>query len=176
MSEFRKTTYDDLYFITLTIVDWINLFDKLEYKDIIVRNLAYCIKNEHLKIYAYVIMSNHLHMICSRGEKDLNELLGRFKSYTSKAFLKEINENPKESRRDWLLILFRRASRKNNQYSKHHLWQYTNHPVLLDSHFIIQQKVDYIHVNPVRAGIVSEAHCYKYSSACLDGPLKMMGM
>lgn len=71
MSENKKTTPDDLYFVTLTVVDWINLFDRQVYKNIIVDNLNYCVEKEGLDIYAYVIMSNHLHMICRRRDKDL---------------------------------------------------------------------------------------------------------
>jgi putative transposase len=103
MSENKKTYPDCLYFVTLTIVGWINLFDRDCYKQILVENLQHCQEKEGLEIYAYVMMSNHLHMIARRGNgQDLTELLGRFKSVTSKKFIKEINNNPQESRRDWL--------------------------------------------------------------------------
>lgn len=165
MSENRKTTPDDLYFVTLIVVDWINLFDRQVYKNIIVDNLNYCVEKEGLDIYAYVIMSNHLHMVCRRRDKDLKELLGRFKSYTSKELLKEIESNNQESRKEWLLDLFQKAAKRNKQYSKYHLWQYTDHPVELYSNAVIDQKIEYIHQNPVRADIVTEPQYYKYSSA-----------
>ena len=91
MSELRKTSPDDLYFVTLTVVGWVDLFSRETYKNIIVENLKYCQEKEKLQIFSYVIMSNHLHMVCRRLDKDLKELLGRFKSYTSKLFLKEIH-------------------------------------------------------------------------------------
>jgi putative transposase len=106
-------------------------------------------------------------------EDDLTELLGRFKSVTSKKFIKEINNNPQESRRDWLLYQFNYFANKNSQYDDYHLWQYTNHPTELFSNNVIQQKVNYIHENPVRAGIVNDVAAYTYSSACPDSPLKM---
>jgi putative transposase len=152
------------------LVGWINLFDCDCYKQILVENLKYCQEKEGLDIFAYVI----LHMIARRSnELDLTELLGRFKSVTSKKFIKEIKDNPQESRRDWLLYQFNYFANKNSQYDEYHLWQYTNHPTELFSNNVILQKVNYIHENPVRAGIVNDAATYIYSSACVDSPLKM---
>jgi REP element-mobilizing transposase RayT len=99
MSENKRTSPDEVYFITLTIVGWINLFTRSCYKNILIKNLEYFRREKKLEIYAYVIMSNHLHMLCLRRETDLNELLGRFKGYTSKQFLKEIEQNSRESQR-----------------------------------------------------------------------------
>lgn len=173
MSEYRKTSPNDLYFVTLTITGWIDLFSRKVYKDIIVQNLQYCQQNEQLEIFCYVIMTNHIHLICRRLDKDLNELLGRFKSYTSKQLLKEIESNNHESRKDWLLYQFQFAAKINKQYSHYHLWQYTNHPTLLFTWETIKQKEKYIHDNPVRAGLVTDAGAYLYSSACVDSPLKV---
>ncbi len=174
MSELRRTTPNDLYFITLSIVGWIDSFSKEIYKEIIVNNLKYCQDSEKLDIFAYVIMSNHLRLVCRRTDEDLKELLGRFKGYTSKLFLKEIESNNQESRRDWLLELFRKYAKGNKQNSMYHIWDYTNHPITLYSNSVIEQKIEYIHQNPVRAGIVTEAQYYKYSSACFDSPLKIL--
>ncbi len=168
MSEFRKTTSNELFFVTLSVVGWIDLFTRSIYKDIIVQNLQYCQQKENLEIYCYVIMTNHLHLICRRcslagceqeqeKEKDLTDLLGRFKSYTSKELLKEIENNMQESRKDWMLNLFHEFAKQNKQYSKYHLWQYINHPTLLFSNEVILQKQNYIHENPVKAGMVTEA-------------------
>jgi len=174
MSEFRITTPDELYFVTLTTVGWVDVFTRNDYKNILVENLAYCQLNENLEIYSYVIMSNHIHMICRRQDKDLNELLGRFKSYSAKQIIKAIENNPQESRKEWLLYLFNYFAKANNQYSKNHFWQYTNHPVLLYSNDVIKQKMDYIHSNPVRAGLVNEPENYIYSSANIFSPLKVI--
>lgn len=176
MSEYRKTSPDELYFVTLTVSGWTDLFTRSVYKDIIINNLIHCQERENLDIFSYVIMSNHLHMICRRNGKDLNELLGRFKSYTSKLLLKEIKTNPQESRKEWLLHQFNFFAKRSKQYSEYHLWQYRNHPVLLFSPTVILQKQTYIHENPVRAGIVIDATAYKYSSACPDGPLSISEM
>ena len=66
MSEYRKTSADDLYFFTLTVVGWIDVFTRNEYRDILIQNFKYCQENEGLEIYSYVIMSNHFHMIAQR--------------------------------------------------------------------------------------------------------------
>jgi REP element-mobilizing transposase RayT len=160
MSEYRKAHADNLYFITLTVVGWIDVFSRREYKDIIVSNLQYCQQNEGLDIFCYAIMSNHFHAIVRRNEKELSELLGRFKSTTAKQIIKAIENNPKESRREWLLYMFNYFAKQNEQYSKYHFWQYKNQPVVLYTNEVIDQKRDYIHHNPVRAGLVANVQDY----------------
>lgn len=176
MSEYRKTYAGELYFITLTVAGWIDVFSRKEYKDIIVENLSYCQKQEGLEIYAYVIMTNHLHLIARRQDKALAELLGRFKSYTAKKIVAAIEGNQQESRREWLLYMFRHYAKTNKQYMNYHFWQYMNYPTLLHSVTVMQQKADYIHQNPVRGGLVTEPEYYLYSSACADSPLKVLEM
>jgi REP element-mobilizing transposase RayT len=175
MSQFRKTTPDDTYFITLTVIGWTNLFDREDYKSIIIRNLIYCQQKEGLEIFAYVIMSNHMHLVCRRIGKDLNELIGRFKSFTAKEFINEIECNPKESRKYWLLNVFKHYASLSKQFRNYRIWNYDNHPVLISNTAMLNQKVNYVHDNPLRAGIVIEGTFYKYSSACSDSPLKVLG-
>ena len=174
MSEVRRTTPDETYFITLTLMGWIDLFTRESYKKILVESLDYCQKKEGLEIFAYVIMSNHIHLICRRRDKNLSELLGRFKGFTAKALLKQIEVDPSESRKEWMQVLFHKFAIERTGYSRFHLWNYSNHPTLLYSNVVIDQKVEYIHNNPVRAGIVKEAHHYLYSSACENSPLTVL--
>ena len=173
MSEYLRTAPSELYFATLTVTGWVDVFSRKEYKDILIENLKYCQQKEGLEIFAYVIMTNHMHLIARRQDGDLTELLGRFKSYTAKKIIAAIETNPEESRKEWLLYLFNHFAKTNVQYNKYHFWSYTNYPVLLHTNDIIDQKVDYIHLNPVRAGVVTESEYYTYSSACADSPLKV---
>lgn len=174
MSELRKANTESPYFITLTIVDWVDVFTRKEYKDIIIKNLNYCQKEEGLHIYAFVIMSNHLHLVVRREhEKSLSELLGRFKSITSKEIVKAIQKNKFESRKEWMLAIFRQNAKGKKQYKDYHFWQYTSYPIALDYNYIIDQKIEYIHQNPVVAGIVEESHQYVYSSANPNNFLKV---
>ncbi len=174
MSEFRKASSDKLYFITLTVVGWIDIFTRNEYKNIIVQNLKYCQENENLEIYSYVIMTNHIHLICRRVDNDLQKLLGRFKSYTAKEIIKAIENNPTESRKDWLLYLFKFYAKQNGVFDKNHFWQSANYPIELYSYEVIKQKENYIHLNPVRAGIVANEGGYLFSSASKNSPLKVL--
>ncbi len=87
------------------------------------------------------------------------------KKYTSKAIIKAIEENPQESRKEWLLWFFERAGKKNSNNSKYQFWQQNNKPIELSNSKILEQKLNYIHNNPVEEGIVFESHEYRYSSA-----------
>ncbi|QKJ31439.1 transposase [Mucilaginibacter mali] len=170
----RTAPTDELYFVTLTITNWIDLFTRRIYSNLIIENLAYCQKNKKLNIYAYVLMTNHLHIVANVEDGRLGDVLRDFKTYTSKQLFKLIEDNLQESRRDWLLRSFEWAGANNPRNAHHQLWQNGNHPVLLYSADVIQQKIDYIHNNPVKAGFVGSAHEYWYSSANPDSPLKII--
>lgn len=155
----------ELHFLTLTVVGWIDVFTRREHRDIIIESLDYCRKNKGLEIFAYVIMSNHLHVIARAKETtNLSDILRDFKKYTSKAIIRAIGEEP-ESRREWMLSLFKMAVKENPGDAHHHFWQRGNHPVELDNIKIIDQKINYIHDNPVKAGLVENPEDYLYSSA-----------
>ncbi len=111
-------------------------------------------------------MSNHLHLIAAakEGSKGLSTILGDFKRHTAKQIIKTIKTQP-ESRREWLLNLFAYHAKYNRNNQNYQVWIQDNHPIELISPKWIQQKLDYIHLNPVRAGIVKETHHYLYSSA-----------
>lgn len=93
------------------------------------------------------------------------ELLRDFKKHTSKKMLVAIENNPRESRKEWLLWMFKRAGRDKGNIDRYQFWQHHNKPVELWSEKVIKQKVDYIHNNPVEAGFVTDAVDWKYSSA-----------
>ena len=171
----RTATTDGLYFVTLTVVDWVDVFTRAEYKQYLVENLAYCQEHKGLEIFAYVIMTNHVHLIGQTTGGTMSDLLRDFKSFTSKGLFQLISDNPRESRRDWMRQIFIRHGNINGLNKEFQVWQNGNHPTLLSINLteIIQQKVDYIHNNPVRAGIVSEAGMYLYSSAHPQNPLSV---
>ena len=117
-------------------------------------------------MYAWCIMSNHVHLIISTTETgNLSGIIGDMKRHTSKTILKAIEENMQESRRDWMLWLFKRAGEYNSNNEKYQFWQQHNHPVQLSTQEMINQRLDYLHNNPVEAGIVSYPPEYLYSSA-----------
>lgn len=165
MSEKYKIFPDGLYFITMTTVGWIDIFTRAEYCDEIINNLNYCIANKGLKIFAFVMMPSHIHLIAKVENGNLSDVLRDFKSYTSKKLIKMIEESNKESRREWLLYMFKFFGKKNAHNTTYQFWQQNNHAFDLFFNKFIDQKVDYIHNNPVEARIVTEPHYYVYSSA-----------
>ncbi|MFW6370543.1 MAG: REP-associated tyrosine transposase [Bacteroidota bacterium] len=152
------------YFLTLSVVNWVDVFTRQTYRDIIIENLRYCQKNKGLVIYAYVIMSNHIHLLVQSLEENLSGTIRDFKSYTSKTILENIN-NVSESRKEWLLKHFEIAAKKHKRNSNYQFWTHNNHPEIIYSDKFVKQKLEYIHNNPVKAGIVRNPEDYIYSSA-----------
>lgn len=154
------------HFITTTVVGWADALSREMYKEIIIDSLKYCREHKGLWIYAWVIMSNHIHLIVSAsGNGQLPDIVRDFKKFTSRALIKAINENPQESRKQWLMNMFRFAGSGNKANDVFQFWQQDYHPIALSSDLIITQRLNYLHENPVRAGIVWEPQHYKYSSA-----------
>lgn len=148
-----------VYYLTITVQEWVDVFTRKRYRDIIIESLQHCIDNKGLSLYAYVIMSNHLHLIARANEGfELSNIIRDFKRHTSKQILNSIQSEP-ESRRRWMLNIFSISE------NKHEFWQKDNHPFVLYSSEMVKQKLNYIHQNPVRAGFVREAQEYMYSSA-----------
>jgi putative transposase len=153
------------YFVTFSVVRWIDAFTRREYKNIIIDSLKYCIENKGLQLYAWVIMSNHIHLIIGTNNKPMQDILRDIKRHTSKAIVKAISENIQESRREWMLWFFEREGKGNPNNEQYQFWQQGNHPIELWSNDVIDQKLDYLHNNPVTAGWVDEPEHYLYSSA-----------
>ena len=165
MSIKNKITEDYKYFVTLTVVDWVDIFTRPIYRHIILYALEYCQKNKGLIIYAWCIMSNHLHLIIEAKEGyNLSDILRDFKKFTSKEILKTIKEYP-ESRRKWLLNRFEYAGKFNNKIKNYKFWKDGNEAKEIDTGKFLGEKLDYVHHNPVYAEIVDSAEEYRYSSA-----------
>ena len=166
MSEkYKAKNTEGFYFITLTIIDWIDLLVRPIYKHILIDSLQYCQINKGLNIYAYVIMPSHIHLIVkANGDNKLQDIVRDFKRFTSIKLIETIKEYP-ESRREWLLKKFEYAAkriRRNNQYK---IWQDGYHPLELTDNKMIEQRLNYIHNNPVVEEVVINPEDYKYSSA-----------
>ncbi|MCD4679860.1 MAG: transposase [Bacteroidales bacterium] len=155
---------DKLHFLTLRVINWIDIFTNKTYKDIIIDNLKYCQKEKGLEIYAYVIMSNHIHLLARASGENLSDVLRDFKSYSSKVILKTVQETT-ESRKKWILNQFAFAAKKHSRNTNYQLWTHENHAELIYSNKFIEQKLNYIHNNPVKKGIVEMPEDYLYSSA-----------
>ena len=166
-----------LYYLTLQVVDWIDVFTRPIYRDIVIDSLRYCQKNKGLQIFGYVIMSNHIHLIANSPDGHLSETLRDFKKFTARAIIDAIKEG-NESRRDWMLNRFGFNAQQHSRNEHYQLWTHENHAVILYSNDFIQEKLEYLHNNPVRARIVEKPEDYLYSSARnyadLDGMLDVV--
>ncbi len=153
------------YFMTLTIVEWIDLFTRERYSKIIIESLKFCSNNKGLNIFAYVIMSNHVHLIANcESNQNLSDILRDFKKFSSKQIIDSIKSEP-ESRRDWMLERFSKAANSHTKKHSYKVWQDGNHAIELYSEKFTWTKLQYIHKNPVRAGLVFQPEQWKYSSA-----------
>lgn len=167
MSIKNKIESNSIYFLTMTVVDWVDIFTREDYRYIIIDSLKYCQKEKGLEVYSWCLMTNHLHLIAAAKENGpftLSDILRDFKKFTSKTIIERIKEIP-ESRRKWLLDRFEFAGRYNKKIEFYKFWQDGNKPKEVYSEEFLQQKIAYIHDNPVRAGWVNEQQYYKYSSA-----------
>lgn len=167
MSEKYKTFPGGLFFVTLTLVGWIDLFTRYDYCDELINNLNFCIDKKGLRVFSFCIMPSHVHMVATLQDeqKQLSDVLRDFKSFSAKQFLKMINEHPQESRKEWLLHMFAYFAKHNGHNSQYQIWQQHNHPIHLFSNEWVEEKVNYIHQNPVKACLVTEPEAYVYSSA-----------
>jgi len=164
----RKYKFGDkahLHFVTYGIVGWIDLFTRNEYKQVIIDSLQHCMEKKGLDVYAWCIMTNHVHLIISSREKPLEDILRDHKRHTSETLRNAIKRNAGESRREWMIELFTRAGTANSNNSSFQLWQQHNRPIELYSREVIFQKLSYIHNNPVEAGFVEKAEDWIWSSA-----------
>jgi REP element-mobilizing transposase RayT len=155
---------EGLYYLTFQVVRWIDVFTRKTYKDVIIESLKYCQKNKGLELYAYVIMSNHIHLLAKSENEKLSETIRDFKRHTSKTIL-EMIETGNESRKEWMLNLFGFEPSKHKRNENYQFWTHENHAEHIYSIKFIAQKLQYIHNNPVRAGYVENAWDYLYSSA-----------
>ena len=102
-----------MYFITFTVVGWVDLFIRKEYKDILLDSWKHCQKEKDLEIYAWCIMTSHVHMIVGSKGRALDKIIGKMKSFTSRRLRKSIVSNQSESRREWLLPMMKKAGLQN---------------------------------------------------------------
>lgn len=153
------------HYITMTIVEWVDVFSRNNQKLAIIDSLKHCIDNKGLTIFAYVVMPNHVHLICrADGEMGLSEIIRDFKTHTSKKIIKLIKEEP-ESRREWMLEVFSKACSHLKRNQKYKVWQSGNQAKEIFSSAFFYEKLEYIHNNPVVELMVSNPEDYMFSSA-----------
>ena len=155
--KYKFTEHEGIYFFTATVVDWIDVFTRNIYRNILINSFRFCQKNQGLRVHAWVLMSNHFHMICSFADnKEAGMVIKNIKSFTAIKIIDAIINNDLESRKAWMLNIFEENGKANKNNYRFQFWQHENHPILLDDPQKYRQRLNYLHENPVKAGFVYE--------------------
>lgn len=127
-------------------------------------------------MHAYCIMTSHVHLIVSFEEDhSLSDVIRDLKRHTAAQLRKAIQEHSGESRKIWLLWMGERVGKRNRRNIGFQLWQQHNHPIELTTTYMTQQRLDYVHANPLKAGFVDNpsswvwSSCRAYESGIDDG-------
>lgn len=158
-SRLRITDRDGIYFITSTIVEWIPVFTGCEYYRILIDSIQFCRENKHLKLYAYVILENHFHMIVSGP--DLSRAIQSLKRHSARMIIQTLEKQGK----NWLINQLHLYKKEYKKESIHQLWQEGFYPVLIRNKKMLHRILTYVHHNPVKKGYVNRPEHWKYSSA-----------
>lgn len=152
------------YFVTWTTVNWLPLFRESVYRQIILDSLNYLRINKHTQLNAFVVMLSHIHTILwPDDEINLSDVIRDFKRFTSK----EISKEAKRQGAAQFIKAFEssRLANRAQDISQYQVWQEGSHPEAIFTERFAKQKMDYIHLNPVRAGLAKTAEAWPYSSA-----------
>src|SRR3990170_204069 len=144
------------YFVTAALRNFTPLFDEREIVSIVFDSLNFLRRNKGLKIYAYVVMPEHVHLVASAGEASITTLIGDFKRFTSRNIA------------EWLRVnnppLFEKLKADAYRGQNYAVWQETFRSEVIYERKFLVQKIDYIHNNPVRRGLVEEPGDWRYTS------------
>lgn len=152
--------------MSFAVVEWLDVFTRNEYKDILLESLRFCQKQKGMEIFAWCIMTNHVHLVFRSNEGYRPEIvLGDFKKFTSRELVKAVSNNPRESRRYWLLTKFKEAAMASSNVKNFQFWRHDNKPIEVWSNKVIAEKIRYVHNNPVEEGLVFRPEDYVYSRA-----------
>ena len=147
------------HFVTCTILHWLPIFTRKESVQIIIDCLKFLQEKDDLKLYAYVILENHLHMVVQSN--DLQKSMQSFKQYTAKQILDMLKKGNVTTILDQLAF-YKKAHHKEKIYQ---VWEEGYQPKLIQTDTMMKSKIEYIHENPVKRGYVDEALHWRYSSA-----------
>lgn len=170
---YKIRNQNEKHFISFAVTEWVDVFNRQVYRDIVLDSIRYCQENKGMLLNAWCIMTNHLHLILSSKTGSLSDIISDFKKYTSRQLIHSICNNPSESRREWMLNIFTEAGSRNSRNKSFQFWRQSlsrtccgnNHPVVFYSPAFTLQKLNYLHHNPVDAGWVAQPEHYLYSSA-----------
>ncbi|MGK7389529.1 MAG: REP-associated tyrosine transposase [Candidatus Cyclobacteriaceae bacterium M2_1C_046] len=160
MSSWKIHQEIEVYFTTSTIVEWLPIFVEEEFLKILTNSLTFCVENKGLKIHGYVIMLNHIHLLSS-ADGNVSDIMRDFKAFTSHEIVKLLKRN----RGSIPLQVFKQAARLDDKCLNYKVWQTGFHPIGIETEKFYNQKLNYIHQNPVRKSLVAKPEYWFYSSA-----------
>ncbi|NUO10371.1 MAG: transposase [Candidatus Brocadia sp.] len=158
-SRYKIIQKEGIYFVTSTVVEWIPIFTTQKYFDIIIQSLKFCKDYKGLKLYAFVILDNHFHLVVSAPE--LSNTLTSLKKFTAKEIITQLGQD----NRHRLLIQLAFYKKRYKTKSDYQVWQEGVHPELIMNNEMLFQKIEYIHYNPVKRGLVDMPEHWRYSSS-----------
>jgi REP element-mobilizing transposase RayT len=158
-SRYRIPQPHHAHFVTGTIVAWLPLFTKAARCDILVESLAYYRQAKGLMIHGWVILDSHFHAVLAAP--DLSQVLADLKRHTAQRLIEQLEKE----HCTWLLRQLRDCRLTHKPESLHQVWQEGSHPQALMSDRIMEQKLEYLHNNPVKRGLVASPEHWRYSSA-----------
>ncbi|HIJ94343.1 MAG TPA: transposase [Desulfuromonadales bacterium] len=147
------------YFLTCTVINWMPLFTRPQTVEILLDALRYRQENNNWKIYGYVFLENHIHLLVQAD--NLAEDLPRFKSFTARRLIDYLEEC-KAERLLKQMAFFRKEHKQDREYQ---CWEEGSHPQLIENEEVLRQKLEYMHLNPVKRGYVDDPIHWRYSSA-----------
>ena len=144
-------------FITVTCLEWKPVLQDDRFKEIIISSLSFLSKDNRVTVYAFVIMQNHFHLIWKIMNEHTREAVQRdFLRYTSQQILKVLRNEQSPIQQDLVV---------NAKDRKRQVWERNSLSISLWSSKVLWQKINYIHQNPVKAGLCKYVEDYYYSSA-----------
>jgi len=158
-SRYRFTDAASPHFLTATVNNWLPVFTRPETVEILLDSWRFLQREAGFKVYGYVILENHLHLVASSS--DLSRDMQRFKAWSAREIL-ALLERRRSTRMLELLAMFKRRYKTASHYQ---LWEEGSHPQLIQDEEVMRQKLEYIHQNPVKRGYVDCPEHWRYSSA-----------
>jgi len=163
-SKYKPRNQENPHFLTFTIVGWIDVFTRDLYKDIFVNSLKFCIENKGIELHAWIIMTNHVHLIVSTKRNNISDFVRDIKKYTCRKIIEAMLNNKRESRKEWIVNMLEFAGKTNKDNMNFQFWKKYFYPIELNTPRRLEIVMAYLHHNPVKAGLVWEPWHYKYSS------------
>ncbi len=158
-NRYKITDKNGIYFVTSTIVEWIPVFTTKPYFDIVIQSLTFCQERKGLQLFCYVILDNHFHLVVSGP--NLGRTITDMKMFTARQIIDHLQRDQKT----WLLNQLAYYKKRHKTKSDHQVWQEGYHPELIVSNEMFRQKMEYIHNNPLKRGLVTAQEHWLHSSA-----------